>query len=119
MARKGQKFRKHSIDFKSFIVHSRISGNLSIRQACAIYNLSPENVIKWTRRHLRGEPLEMKRGKPTKNPRLTPEEKQAQKELKAENLRLRAELAFKDELIKLYQEKEELKKKKYLESQND
>lgn len=110
MAKKGQKFRRHSLEFKLMIVKQRVEGGVSLERICQIYKLSPENVIKWTRRYLAGESLEMPRGRP-KTRIATPRPPQNEEELRAENERLKAELAFKDELIKLLEERAEVKKK--------
>jgi transposase-like protein len=67
MASKGQKFRKHTNEFKLHVVHLRLVQKYSLRTVCRIYGLNSENVLKWTKRFLRGEPLTMKRGRPKKD----------------------------------------------------
>ena len=111
MAKKGQKFRRHSLEFKLRVVRQRIEEGVSLNQVCRTYNLSSENVIKWTRRYLAGENLEMPRGRPMQRIATNPPIPQTEEGLRAENERLKAELAFKDELIKLLEERAIVKKK--------
>jgi transposase-like protein len=119
MAKKGQGHRRHSLEFKRMIVKQRIEEGISLRQVCRTYKLNSENVIKWTRRYLAGEPLEMPRGRPKTQSSASPSISPTEANLRAENERLRAELAFKDELIKLLEERATVKKKNDLESCGD
>lgn len=115
MSRKGQKYRTHSIGFKKFIVQKRIDDGYGINKLCRIYHISSENVIKWTRRYLAGEPLEMKRGRPSKTKRaLVPEDQLTT--LRKENERLKVELAYKTELLALLESRADVKKKTSSES---
>ena len=93
MARKGQKFRCHTIEFKRFVVGLRLEQGYSIRRVCRIYELSSENVVKWTRRFLAGEPLAMPRGRPMKTAITAMKPVPSLPDLKAENELLKAELA--------------------------
>ena len=111
MSKKGQKYRCHNLEFKEMVVRQRVVEGISLRQICRTYHLSSENVIKWTRRYLAGEPLEMPRGRHKTRISSNPTLPQAEESLRAENERLKAELAFKDELIKLLEERVEVKKK--------
>lgn len=112
MARKGQKFRAHSNEFKLHVVHLRTKDGYSLRQVCRMYNLNSENVIKWTRRFLNGEPLTMKRGRPTKSEPLESNNSNSPANLKEQLEQLKTELAYKDELIKYLEKRERVKKKK-------
>jgi len=112
MASKGQKFRTHSNDFKLYIVQLRIKKGYSLRSVCRIYSLSSENVIKWTRRYLNGEPLTMKRGRQKKKPLPANISKITPLNLEEQLEQLKAELAYKDEVIKHLEKREHLKKKK-------
>jgi transposase len=118
MAKKGQKFRRHSLEFKLMIVRQRVEGGISLTRICRTYKLNSENVIKWTRRYLAGESLEMPRGR-QKTRTTTPTPPQTEEELRAENERLKAELAFKDELIKLLEKRAVVKKKTDSKSSGD
>jgi transposase-like protein len=118
MAKKGQIFKKHSDEFKQYIVNLRLKQGFSKNQLCKLYKLSPENVIKWTRRYLAGEQLSMKRGRPPKVIQST-EEKTLMEKLIAENKRLKTEIAYKDEVLKFLEKREELKKKNDSESSNN
>lgn len=116
MAKKGQKFRKHNDEFKEFIVALRLKKGYGINKLCKMYGLSPENVIKWTRRFLNGEPLTMKRGRSGK--RKAPSQKSSKSAASLEDQieQLKAELAYKDKVIEYLEERERLKKKKNSES---
>lgn len=111
MAKKGQKYRRHSLEFKQMIVLARVEGGASLNHICRSYKLNSENVIKWTRRYLAGEPLEMPRGRPKPKIATNPTLPQTEEGLRAENERLKAEVAFKNELIKLLEERARVKKK--------
>jgi transposase-like protein len=119
MARKGQKFRRHTIEFKRFVVGLRLEQGYSLRRVCRIYALSSENVIKWTQRFLAGEPLAMPRGRPRKTAITIMKPGPSLPDFKAENELLRAELAYKDELLRYFENRETVKKKKNSESSND
>ena len=94
------------------VVLARVEGGVSLNHICQSYKLNSDNVIKWTRRYLAGEPLEMPRGRPkTRIAATNPTLPQTEEGLRAENERLKAELAFKDELIKLLEERVRVKKK--------
>ncbi|MCD1653605.1 hypothetical protein K7J14_02690 [Treponema zuelzerae] len=118
MSKKGQKFRKHSIEFKEFIVKKRLEDGYGINKLSRIYHISSENVIKWTRRYIAGEPLAMKRGRPTKIQKITVRD-DLESSLRMENERLKVELAYKTELLKYLQNRVDLKKKTNSESSND
>jgi transposase len=111
MSKKGQKYRKHSLEFKRSIVRQQLVNGVSQTEICRIYSLSSENVGKWTRRFLAGEQLEMPRGRPKVHIAQKPEPLSTEEALKAENERLKMELAFKNELIKLLEEHATVKKK--------
>ncbi len=119
MSQGKRKNRRHSVGFKRSIVYQRLTGTTSLTQLCRIYSLSPENVIKWTRRFLAGEPLEKPRGRPKKP--FTPEQTalSTEEKLQAENERLRMELAYKNELIKLLEKHACIKKKNASKSLSD
>lgn len=118
MSRKGQKYRKHSIEFKKLIVRKRIEDGYGINKLSSIYHISSENIIKWTRRYLTGEPLEMKRGRPSKT-KHTLVEDDPLRALQKENERLKAELAYKNELLALLESRAHVKKKTNSESSLD
>jgi transposase-like protein len=111
MGQKGQKNRCHNLEFKEMVVRQRVVEGISLRQIRRTYNLSSENVVKWTRRYLSGEPLEMSRGRPKTRIAPSPSLPQTEEGLRVENERLKAELALKDELIKLLEERAGVKKK--------
>jgi len=116
MAKKGQKFRKHSEQFKLHIVRLRLGKSYSLGQISKMYNLSHENVIKWTRRFLNGEPLTMKRGRPPKSKESRTPKANRSESPEEELKRLRAELAYKDKIIEFLEEREHVKKKRSSES---
>ena len=118
MSKKGQRYRKHSIEFKQFIVHKRIKDGYGINKLCRIYHISAENVVKWTRRYLAGEPLEMKRGRPSLSTRVLVQDDPLTA-LRKENDRLKVELAFKTELLAPLESRANVKKKTNLESSID
>jgi transposase-like protein len=118
MSKKGQKYRKHSIEFKHFIVQKRIKDGYGKNKLCRIYHISSENVIKWTRRYLAGEPLEMKRGRPSQTKRVLVQDDPLTT-LQKENDRLKVELAYKTELLNLLESRADVKKKTNLESSID
>jgi len=93
------------------VVLARVEGGVSLNHICQSYKLNSDNVIKWTRRYLAGEPLEMPRGRPKTRIATNLTLPQTEEGLRAENERLKAELAFKDELIKLLEERARVKKK--------
>jgi transposase len=111
MSKKGQKYRKHSLEFKRSIVRQQLVNGTSQRQICRTYSLSSEIVRKWTRRFLAGERLTMPRGRPKVQHTQKRKALSSEESLKAENERLRMELAFKDELIKVLEEHTSVKKK--------
>lgn len=111
MAKKGQRFRHHTIEFKRSVVALRLEAGMSLNAVCRKYKLNSENVIKWTRRFLAGEPLEMKRGRPGITNHEIPPELSAEDVLRAENEHLKMVLAYKDEVIKVLEARDSLKKK--------
>lgn len=119
MAKKGQKFRRHTVEFKQMIVALRLQAGMSLNAVCRRYQLNSENVIKWTRRFLAGEPLEMKRGRPRKATFEPAPNFSTEDALRAENEYLKMALAYKDEVIKVLEARESLKKKNDLPSSND
>lgn len=110
-----RRYRKHSIEFKKEIVQRRLSGEHSLRSLARQYELSDENIIKWTRRYLAGEPLEMKKG-PKQKPKEIDLSGASEKELQKEIKKLKAELAYKNEIIKFLESQNEVKKKNDSES---
>lgn len=118
MSKKGQRYRTHSIEFKQFIVRKRIEDGYGINKLCRIYHISAENVIKWTRRYLAGEPLEMKRGRPSHTTRVLVQDDPLTA-LRKENERLKVELAYKTELLTLLESRADVKKKTSSESSTD
>jgi transposase-like protein len=107
-------YRKHSLEFKEEIVRLRVEEGWSQRQISRKFDIGRENIQKLTRRYLAGEPLEMKKGRQSmpKQPDLTGfTEHQLLKEIE----RLRAELAYKNEVLETLNFKD-IKKKKNSES---
>lgn len=111
MGKEGQKYRRHTVAFKRSVVALRLEAGMSLKAVCRKYQLNSENVIKWTRRFLAGEPLEMKRGRPRQTPSRPAPNLSVEDALRAENEHLKMVLAYKDEVIKVLEARESLKKK--------
>jgi transposase-like protein len=112
MYRGKRQYRHLGLALKEHIVRERLKGEMGITRLGQAYGVSPKEIRLWTRRYLAGEPLKMKMGRPRKHPI----EDQAESEttpakLRAENKQLKAELAYKNELIRLLEERGRVKKK--------
>lgn len=118
MAKKGQKQKKYSLAFKELIVQKRIRDGYGINRLSRYYHISPENIVKWTRRYLAGEPLEMKRGRQPKSKEETVSDDPLIA-LRKENEFLKAEIAYKNELLALLEHRISVKKKTNSESSID
>lgn len=112
MSRKGQKYNKYTDEFKYKIVNLRFNKRHGINRLCKMYNLSPENVIKWSRRYLNGEPLTMKKGRRPNKELISDSNTKTKKDLEKEIELLQTELAYKNKVIEYLEKRERLKKKK-------
>lgn len=105
-------YNHRGLAFKEHVVREHLEGGVSKKQLARRYGISPKEIKIWAGRYRAGEPLEKKMGRPRKYPveqegesELTPAK------LRAENKQLKLELAYKDALIKLLEERARLKKK--------
>ena len=112
MAKKGQHFRNHSDRFKLHVVYLRVKKGYSLSQISRMYDLSKENIVKWTYRFLNGEPLTMKRGRPKKSKENNSKSDETELSLEQQLEQLKTELAYKNKVIEYLEEREQLKKKK-------
>jgi transposase len=94
------------------VVRLRVGKGYSLGQISQMYNLSEENVVKWTRRFLNGEQLTMKRGRSGKKKCSSEKPQETTQSLEAQLEQLRTELAYKDKLIEFLEERERVKKKR-------
>ena len=117
MATRRTKYIHRGILFKEHVVREHLKDGISKKRLAKLYGICPKEIKIWAERFLAGQPLEMKMGRPRKIPlepgSLKPDAdpEPTETELRAENKRLRAELAYKTELIKLIQSRLRLKKK--------
>ena len=115
MAKKGQKFRKHSADFKYMCIMDIRENHLAYREAENKYNINHSVLMKWERIYLEkgiSGLMAEKRGRPRgrgKPPKLDPKLKE---DLIQENQRLRMENEYLKKLMALVQEEENLTNKK-------
>ncbi len=110
MSEDKRRYRIHSVEFKKKLVLKRLSGERSLKSLAREHEISPENIIKWARRYLAGEPLEMKKGH-KKKPEEIDLSSASEKDLLDEIVKLRVELAYKNEVISVLESREELKKR--------
>jgi transposase-like protein len=107
-----RKYRHLGIAAKQLIVLERLKGELGIKRLAAMYSVTPKEIRLWTKRYLAGEPLKMRMGRPRTHPAEEPTEPEATPaQLRAENKQMKAELAYKNELIKLLEDRVRVKKK--------
>jgi transposase-like protein len=112
MYRGKRKYKHLGLAFKEHIVRERLKGEIGVKGLAMRYGVSPKEIRLWTKRYLAGEPLKMKMGRPRKHPDEEQDEIEATPaNLRAENKQLKAELAYKNELIKLLEERRRVKKK--------
>lgn len=112
MYRGKRKYKHLGLAFKEHVVRERIKGEVGIQRLGVIYGVSPKEIRLWTKRFLAGEPLKMKMGRPRKHPvDAQAESETTPAKLRAENKQLKAELAYKNELIKLLEERGRVKKR--------
>jgi hypothetical protein len=118
---RGKRTYNHlSLATKQHIVLERLKGVIGVKRLAALYRVSPKEIRLWTKRYLAGEPLKMRMGRPSKRPAEEPTEPETMPErLRAENKQLKAELAYKTELLKLMESKVQVKKKSDSSSSED
>jgi transposase-like protein len=110
---RGNRHYKHlGLELKQHIVLERLEGEVGLKRLSKFYGVTPKEIRLWTKRYLAGEPLKMKMGRPRKHPAEEPAEPEpTPTQLRAENKELKAELAYKNELIKLLEDRAQVKKK--------
>ena len=120
MAKKGQRYKKYSLEFKLSVIMNMRNNNLGYNETMRKYNINSHTVIpNWERKYLeegiegltkdnRGRPTVngKKRGRP---PKL---DKQVEEDLITENQRLRMENECLKKLNALVQERIERERKK-------
>lgn len=110
-----KKYKKYSDEFKLQVVKEYLKGSLGCRQLARKYNLPSKNyILNWKEQLIKKGLLEDKPKKilktlSTKNNRA---KTAYEKQLERENLELRAELAFYQEMKKLIEEDNNNNKKK-------
>ena len=120
MAKKGQRYKKYSLEFKLSVIMDMRNNNLGYNETMRKYNINSHTAIQnWERKYLEEdiEGLEKEnRGRPTVNgkkrgrpPKL---DKQVEEDLIAENQRLRMEIEYLKKLNALVQERIERERKK-------
>jgi transposase-like protein len=123
---RGKRTYNHlSLATKQHIVLERLNGVMGVKRLAAFYQVSQKEIRLWTKRYRAGEPLKMKMGRPRKHPAEEPttseptEPETPPERLRAENKQLKAELAYKNELIKLLENRARVKKKSGSNSSED
>jgi hypothetical protein len=118
---RGKRTYNHlSLATKQHIVLERLKGVMGAKRLAALYRVSPKEIRLWTKRYLAGEPLKMRMGRPRTHPAEEMTEPETTPErLRAENKQLKAELAYKNELIKLLEDRARVKKKSDSSSSED
>lgn len=115
MAKKGQKFRKYSADFKYMCIMDIRENHLAYREAERKYNIDNSVLIKWERIYLEKGIfglMEDKRGKTGNRGRPPKLNHKIKEDLIQENQRLRMENEYLKKLMALVQEEENLTNKK-------
>ena len=65
MAKKGQKFNKYTLEFRSEVVNKYLTGNCSARTLSIEYGISENTIWTWIYAFKEGKPIGLsKRGKP-------------------------------------------------------
>ena len=117
MAKKGQKFRKYTAEFKESVILDMRGNHLGIKETERKYGINHSVIKKWERIYLeegaeglmkerRGKSSEGKRGRPPKF------DKKVEEDLIAENQRLRMEIEYLKKLDALVQKRLQEEKKK-------
>jgi transposase-like protein len=107
-----RKYKHRGLGFKEHVVREHLEGGISKKRLARIYGISPKEISIWAGRYLAGEPLEKKMGRPRTHPvEVDTEPGISPAKLRAENKQLKIELAYKNALIKLLEERARLKKK--------